>query len=143
MLVAGNTLRNAALGIATNYIFSAANAGVVSIRDNTIDNVGIGIYASGLADGSLVGGPDLSDRNEIDLTQAGGTAFDLGIVVDYVLGTVTVQNNEVLASQGDTAIWLYHNELVANPVLILDNVLSATLSTRGGSGEGVWHFLNG
>jgi parallel beta-helix repeat protein len=139
-LISGNTIRNAALGIATNYIFSAANAGVATIQGNTIDNVGIGIYASGLAGGSLVGGPTLADRNEIDLTQAGGTAFDLGIIVDYVLGTVTVQNNEVLASQGDSAIWLYHNELAGNPVEILDNVLTATGSTRNASGEGVGIF---
>ena len=141
VLIADNIISNAATAIGTNYISSAAYSGVATIRGNDISNTGLGMNLSGLADGSLIGGAVPADANMIDLTQAGGGSADVGIVVQYATGVVTVEGNEIIGSEGDSAIWLYHNESPTERVDVLNNTLTSSSSDGTNRGEGTGIFL--
>ncbi|MAE61438.1 MAG: hypothetical protein CMJ49_08800, partial [Planctomycetaceae bacterium] len=139
--ITDSTITNAAAGIGTNYLQTSANAPLVTITGNDMDNVVEGINASGLAGGSVIGGPGAGDPNTIDLTQANGTTFDGGIIVQYAEGVVTVENNTVDASEGDTGILLFSNESAGVRVVVKDNILTATLSDGTTRGEGTSIFV--
>jgi len=140
VLISNNTISNVSGAIASNYISAASLAPLLTVQGNVISDTATGMNLSGLADGSLIGGPSVSDANDIDLTQAGGGSDDIGIVVQYAEGVVTVQGNTITTSEGDSGLWLYHNEAETERVDVIDNVLtsSSTDGTNRGEGTGVF-----
>jgi parallel beta-helix repeat protein len=138
-LISGNKVSNAANGIGTNYTVDEANAPLVTIRANTITNTGVGISASGLADGSLIGGPLAVDANQITLTTK--ASADVGIVVQYAVGQVTVQRNTISGLGGDAGIWLFHNEDADAPVIVRQNSITSGAGVAANPGEGTGIFL--
>jgi hypothetical protein len=109
---------------------------VSTIQGNAITNVWIGIQTVAAAATSTIGGPNVADGNIIALS---GAQDDVGIMVRNPTGTVTVQNNSVTGSAGDAGIWLFGNA-AADPILVENNVLTATSShaLHAGSGTGIF-----
>ena len=152
--VSGNAITRSSIGIASNYYNGTQTAGVLIVTGNTINmpvsgaaNGAIGMDLSGLADGSLIGGapgavipgtgsPGISVQNTINMT--GGSSHDIGMVLQYAVGQVTVQNNAITTDQGDTGIQFYKSSPAAKPVLIRDNVL-----VGGSTGTGVLASYDG
>ena len=66
---------------------------------------------------------------------------DIGIIVQYAEGQVTVQRNQISGAAADAGIWLYHNSDKASPVLARQNSLSSAGSSSANAGEGVGIFL--
>ena len=101
-VVDNNEISYSAAGILSNYFNAEAQAPRLTVTNNRISNPltysltnpAIGMDLSGLADGSIIGGPALSgDANTIDMT--GGTNHDIGIAVQYAVADadITVQGN--------------------------------------------------
>ena len=135
-LIRGNHVSLSAAGIFSNAVFPAVP--VLTIQGNTIVTTPFGMNLAALGGGSLIGGPNVGDENNIDTT--GGASGDLAILVSFSQGTVTIQNNTVTGSAGDAAIWLFHDEIA--PVVITGNHLTATNSSSAAVGQGTGIFLS-
>ena len=135
--VTNNNITNiAGDAIATNYIDGEAYAPTIAIKGNTISGSQTGMNLSGLAGGSAVGGTGTGEANSITMTGGGD---DTGIVVQYAVGPVTVENNTITGDGDDSGIWLYHNAQTAAPSIIGNNLTSTgSTSTSDGDGTGVF-----
>ena len=138
-VVDNNEISYSAAGILSNYFNAEAQAPRLTVTNNRISNPltysltnpAIGMDLSGLADGSIIGGPALSgDANTIDMT--GGTNHDIGIAVQYAVADadITVQGNTLTMGAGDTGIRLFQNPYSAHPVLV-------DLNSVTGAGTGI------
>jgi hypothetical protein len=134
--ITNNDIREAVEGIGTNYLTVPANAPLVTITGNHISKApdfGVGMNLSGLADGSLI------DSNDIDMKNGG--ADEIGIVVQYAVGTVTVSNNKITGSDGDSGMWLYHNEDPLHPVMVTSNKIDGHQTADEGAGSATGIFI--
>ncbi len=146
--ILGNTITNVEAGIGTNNQDPtvASLVPVVTIKGNQISQlIGVGpsgINVAALGDGSVIGGTAAGEPNVINLT--GNATADIGIIVQYAAGQVTVRNNTITGTGGDAGIWLYHDTDPAKPVIVQGNALTATSSVFGSgatAGQGVGVFL--
>ena len=134
-----NTIKNTA-GEAISANFGA----LLTVQGNHISNSPIGMNLAALSDGSLIGGPEAGDGNDIDLT--GQSTADIGILLTFSgdspldPGAVTVQGNTVTASGGDTGIYVFRTGVA--PVVLAGNTLTATGSTASADGQGVGIFIS-
>ncbi|HSZ54286.1 MAG TPA: hypothetical protein VK797_01400 [Tepidisphaeraceae bacterium] len=133
--ISANTISGSGGGIGANSFDGAPGAPVLSVSDNTITapvlnsptNGALGMDLASLADGSTIWG------NRIDTT--GGNANDVGLIVSFVNGQVTVSGNTIGGTAGDDAILLYQDTLSSAPVLLQNNVLSG--AGVGSTGTGI------
>ena len=106
-------------------VMGSGSAALVTIQGNTVTNVYTGIQVVKPASGSLIGGVNSADGNIIHLN---GSYDDIGILVRDAQGTVTVQHNQISGSGKDAGIWLWNDGDATHPILLKDNVLTATAS---------------
>ena len=98
----------------------------ILIQGNTINGVGdVGIEARGLAQNTVIGGTNDSQRNRITINSRRNNDPGTGIRVTYSDGTV-IQNNEVNAQGKETAIELFQNVDPNRPVIVRNNNLNHT-----------------
>ena len=131
--IIGNIISGTYLGIAANGDYSYFDPyPLLTVQGNTISSSNIGIYLSALQANSIIGGPNTADKNTINTV--GGAGDDIGILVSFANGPVTIQKNEITGSGGDAGIWLFRNELGTTD--IVSNVISSTTSTSASAGLG-------
>lgn len=135
--ILGNTITSTqGTGIVANF------GAWVNIQGNTITSTPTGMNLAALEGGSLIGGPTLAERNVINLIGVGnavGIQLTFSDASPFFAGTITVQNNQILADGNDAGIWLFH--LGGAPVQILANQLTSTGSFSSDVGEGTGIFL--
>ncbi len=136
-LIANNTITNTiGDGIATN------SGALLIIRNNTITNTPVGIDASLLAAGSVIGGPTAGtagvggtgNGNLINMNGSG----QIGVIGYYFATSIPVQNNVINGSNADSGIDAFFNSV---PVLIVGNTLTSTTSTSGADGQGTGIYI--
>ncbi|MBK7094708.1 MAG: HYR domain-containing protein [Saprospiraceae bacterium] len=110
------------------------------VQKNIITNVYTGIQTVWSSGTSLIGGPNLLDKNTITLTGGGN---DIGIILRNANGGATVQNNVISGSAADAGIWMYDNGSLGNPVLVKDNIMTASSSSGTYWGDASGIFITG
>ena len=136
--IANNQIDNTVGAIGANSWYGSAVAPLLSITGNSITGAAVGMNLASLADGSVIGGSG-SARNTIDLS--GNATADIGILATFAQGQVTIDNNRVIGSGGDTGIALYYDTDPLKPVLVTNNVLSTTGSDGATLGQGAGIFM--
>jgi hypothetical protein len=128
-----NVVTDSFAGVGANTLYTAGGPyrPDLKVQNNDIRRVAVGIYLAATASGTS------ASDNFIDTT--GGATDDIGIIVSFSPGTVTVQGNTVTSSEGDAALWLFRNE--AAPVEVVGNTFNSTGSTNAAPGEGTGIFL--
>lgn len=121
-----NTISSSAGGILGNTFDSSAelltvSGNMIESPSTTMANGALGIDLAALAAGSTVSG------NTIDLT--GGTGNDIGIVVSFDHGAVTVSDNGITTVGGDDGILLYQD---STAVAVSGNTITGTTDTGAG-----------
>jgi uncharacterized delta-60 repeat protein len=133
--ISDDTIGGCGGGIAGNSFDGAPGAPKLTVTGNTITapvlnsptHGALGMDLASLADGSTVSG------NQIDMT--GGNVNDLGLVVSFANGQVTIRGNTIGGTAGDDAIMLYQDTLASVPVLVQNNTLGG--GSVGSTGTGI------
>lgn len=136
-LIEDNVIVGATIGIGGNDRGDFSNAPLLIIQGNDISRVNRGIALAGASNGTLIGGAGRGNR--IDLTP--GSTDDIGVLIQYSQGQVAIADNEIIAEQDDTAIWLFHNEDATRPIVVVRNQLTSATATANGPGLGVGVFV--
>ncbi len=124
--IEGNMISSSAGGILGNTFDGSAEllsitGNMISSPSTTLADGALGIDVAALAAGSTV------TDNTVNLT--GGTGNDLGIVVSFDHGAVTVSDNGVTAVGGDDGILLYQD---STAVAVSGNTITGTTDTGAG-----------
>ncbi len=140
-LVENNTVTGGANGVLSNYLTTTAVAPLLTARGNSFNVTNTAFNASGLADGSQIGGSGAGQGNAITL--AGTLSVPegqngVGILVQYATGDVLVEGNSVTGSATDAGAWLYQNNFPLQPVVLRGNhfVSSSSRSSARRPGRG-------
>jgi hypothetical protein len=140
-LVRGNNINDVNVGIVMNNI-GYPNARLGTIQGNTITNLrdtgaamnGVGMSLVNLAEGSIIGGPNIEDRNYIDITN--GSGF-IGMNVWWNPGQVTVQNNKIDVAGNNKGMFIQYTLSEEVAPIVTGNVLNSP-----SPGEGIGIYLN-
>ncbi len=146
-VVTGNTVGGAAAG-ALNDTGIGANGGpaigpgvpnpVLTAQGNTLINNTTGFNLSELGANSVIGGPAAANANTVTMNGSG----EVGVLLKFLVGSVTIQGNQISGSATDAGVWLQNNNPGAPPaVVIAGNVISTTGSTATTAGTGTGLFL--
>ncbi len=138
--VTGNTVTNCDNGIASN---SFGTNPIVTAQGNTLASNSTGLNLASLDTGSLIGGPALGNANTVTMNGTG----EVGILVSFSVGTVTVQGNQITGSATDSGIWLEDNPSTA-ATTVMGNTITTTNSSHtqpppgsnAGTGLGIFIF---
>jgi hypothetical protein len=137
-LVTNNVVTGTLNGMFSNAVYvNGSHYPLLTITKNQFLGVNIGLNLAALAAGSIIGGPNPGDSNIINTVSS--AANDIGALVTFAQGAVTVQGNQFTGSQADSGLWLFRDEFV--PVLVQGNTFTTSASTSGADGEGTAIFL--
>jgi len=134
-IVTGCTISNCDNGIGSNTAGALPNP-IVAAQGNTLTNDTTGFNLASLDTGSLIGGAGVGNGNTITMNGSG----ELGILVSFSVGTVTVQGNQITGSATDAGIWLEDNP-AGTATSVIGNTITTTSSSNTTAGTGVGIFL--
>ncbi len=168
-VVTGNFVSNTGDGLYHyNYGYDTKT---LTMTGNQVVNAITGMNLVGMSPTTVIGGPTPADQNTIDLvtvksngvrqisaaidptmpSPSGQTegfvppnksaGADIGILVWYTNYSATIQNNSVTCTGGDAGMWLFHDEDSLNPLIVKDNIFTATASDGSTIGEGTGIFM--
>ncbi len=125
--IENNVITNSAAGIEGNTFDGSAALFTItgnsySSPQTVLANGALGIDVASAAGGSVV------SANPVDLTGTGTAHNDIGIVVSWDQGAVTVSGNTVTGQGGDNGILLYQD---ATAVAVSGNTVQTTSSDTG------------
>ncbi len=143
----------------------------LTMTGNEVVNAVTGMNLVGMTATTVIGGPAAADQNTIDLVSVKSNAqhqltaaidptlpspsglteplvsaeksagADIGILVWYTNYSATIENNEVTCTAGDAGMWIFHDEDSLNPLIVKDNIFTATASDGTNKGEGTGIFM--
>ena len=127
--ISNNVITHSAGGIEGNTFDGAAEQVTVSHNNISMPSTVLTKGALGIDLGSLAAGSTVS-HNTIDLSNApGGTSrVNIGIVISFDQGAVSVDNNTIIGKGADDGVLVYEDTV---PVAITNNTISGS---TGGAG---------
>jgi hypothetical protein len=148
ILVEGNAVSNYANGIAVSATGGSGNAGVFTVRENTVTSLQpLAIFGYGLLIGSV---RDATVAHDNIITLTDDATADIGVYVTRALqydanapGVVTVRDNTITVAGADSGVVLHQNGAGVLPafsqrIRVLDNTIhGAATSTTALQSTGI------